>query len=149
MNDSILKKSFNQFNKIVTVSLIVGILIISCFIVSLIFYPEPGYLSSGILNEDQKLGDYKPNATIGEPINFYVGVDNYLGENLTFNVRILKGDRAITIMNETGSYNAVLNHPAMVYCNKASLRVTHLPLPWQLPLQELLHKLCRYCRHHR
>ncbi|MBY8981905.1 MAG: DUF1616 domain-containing protein, partial [Candidatus Lokiarchaeota archaeon] len=96
-------------NKIVRISLIAGILVISGFLIFLITNPEPGYYTFSILNEDQKMENYPTEASTGEPINFYVAIDNKLGKDFTFNVKILKGEYGITILNETGSYNAVLN----------------------------------------
>ncbi|MBY9008112.1 MAG: DUF1616 domain-containing protein [Candidatus Lokiarchaeota archaeon] len=107
--DQKFRKSYRQFNKIVTISLLAGILVVSSFLIFLVFNPEPGFVTFSILNEDQEMQDYPTNATIGDNISFYVGVDNNLGRNLTFNIKILKGDN-ITVMNETGTYNAVLNN---------------------------------------
>ena len=103
-----LKKSYKQFNKIVTISLLAGILVISSFLIFLIINPEPGFITFSVLNEEQKMQSYPTNATIGENISFYAAVDNHLGKDLTFNVKILKGDNN-TIINETGCYDALLN----------------------------------------
>ena len=107
-SDPKLKKSFAQFNKIVRISLIAGILVISGFLIFLITNPEPGYYTFSILNEDQKIENYPTNATTGENIPFYIGVENNLKRDLLFELKILKGDNQ-TVLNETGSYNAVLN----------------------------------------
>ncbi len=100
-----IKKSYAYFNKLVTFCLITGILIVSGFIIYLVIQPEPPYQTFTILNEDQKMENYPTNATRGEPIYFYVGVGNYLERDLSFRVKILKGNSS-TILNETGSYNA-------------------------------------------
>ena len=104
-----IKKSYAYFSKIVTFSLILGILVVSGFIIYLIIQPEPPYQTFSILNEEQRMEDYPTNATRGESIYFYVGVGNYLGKDLSFRVKILKGNSS-TILNETGSYYAKLNY---------------------------------------
>jgi uncharacterized membrane protein len=100
-----LKKSKKQFSKIVTISLILGIIIISGFIIFYILSPEPGYYTLVVLNEEKKMEDYPTNASVGEPIYFYVGVENQLDRPLTFQVEILKGNNQSKLTPE-GSINA-------------------------------------------
>ncbi|KKK92065.1 hypothetical protein LCGC14_2706660 [marine sediment metagenome] len=52
-----LRKSYMQFEVLLKISLIIGILIVSGFIIYYILTPEPGYVTLGILNED-KLSNY-------------------------------------------------------------------------------------------
>jgi len=103
-----LKESFEHFDKIITICLIAGILIISGFIIYYLVNPEPPFTTFLILNEDKKMENYPTNATIGENISFYVGIGNYLEREVTFNVNISKGDNN-TILGPNGAVNAELN----------------------------------------
>ncbi|MFO7794904.1 MAG: DUF1616 domain-containing protein [Promethearchaeati archaeon] len=107
-NSRKLKESFEHFDKIITICLIAGILIISGFIIYYVVNPEPPFTTVFILNEDKKMEDYPTNATIGENISFYVGIGNYLEREVTFNVNISKGDNN-TILGLNGAVNAELN----------------------------------------
>jgi len=95
----------NQFDKLVKISLIIGIIVISGFIIYYLLTPEPGYVTFGILNSDKKAEDYPTNATVGENISFYISVGNYLKRDFKFQVEILKGDNN-TLLTSTGSVNA-------------------------------------------
>ena len=50
-----LKKSYKQFNKIVTISLLAGIIVISSFLIFLIINPEPGFITFSVLNVTQQM----------------------------------------------------------------------------------------------
>ncbi|MFX0059184.1 MAG: DUF1616 domain-containing protein [Candidatus Hodarchaeota archaeon] len=95
----------NQFDKLVQISLIIGIIVISGFIIYYLLTPEPGYVTFGILNSDKKAENYPTNATEGENISFYISVGNYLKRDFKFKVEILKGDN-YTLLASTGSVNA-------------------------------------------
>lgn len=100
-----IKKSYQEFNKILTILLIIGIIIISGFIIYAILTPEPGYITYGLLNSDKKAENYPTNATVGENVTFYVSVGNYLNRDFSFRIEILKGDNE-TVLKPTGSVNA-------------------------------------------
>lgn len=104
-----LKKSFQHFDKLLTVCLLIGILIISGFIIYYLLTPEPPFTTFTILNEDKKMENYPTNATVGESIYFYVEIGNYLEREATFGVNISKGD-GDTILGSDGAKNAELNY---------------------------------------
>jgi len=97
-----LKISNKQFEIILKICLIIGIIIISGFIFYYIFTPEPGYVTFGILNENQKAEDYPTEAIVNESVFFYVTVDNYLNKEFTFRIKIKKGD-SNTVLSSIGS----------------------------------------------
>jgi uncharacterized membrane protein len=103
------KKGFKHFGKILTVCLIVGILIITGFIIYYAANPESPYHTYLILNEDKKMEAYPINGSVGEDISFYVALGNYLEEDLIFTIRISKGDNT-TILSPYGSLNAEYNY---------------------------------------
>ncbi len=105
------KKGFKHFGKILTVCLIVGILIITGFIIFYAINPENPYHVYTILNEDKRMEAYPINASVGEDIYFYVGLGNYLEENLIFTIRISKGDNT-TILTPFGTLNGIYNYTA-------------------------------------
>jgi uncharacterized membrane protein len=87
-----LKKSYKQFEILLKISLIIGIIIVSGFIIYYLVTPEPGYVTLGILNEDKKAEDYPTNATANETISFYVTIGNYLNRDFSFQVQVKKGN---------------------------------------------------------
>ncbi|MFX1406404.1 MAG: DUF1616 domain-containing protein [Promethearchaeota archaeon] len=95
----------NQFDKIVKISLIIGVIVISGFIIYYLLTPEPGYVTFGVLNSDKKAENYPTNATVGENISFYISVGNYLRRDFNFRIEILKGDNN-TLLTSSGSINA-------------------------------------------
>lgn len=102
-NEKINQKISNkQFEIILKICLIIGIIIISGFIFYYIFTPEPGYVTFGILNENQKAEDYPTEAAVNENVSFYVTVDNYLNKEFTFRIKIKKGD-SNTVLSSIGS----------------------------------------------
>jgi uncharacterized membrane protein len=113
-----IKKNYQEFNKILTALLIIGIIIISGFIVYAILTPEPGYITFGVLNSDKKAENYPTNATIGENVTFYVSVGNYLNRDFSFRIEILKGDNE-TVLKSTGSVNATS------YLNTSTILLPH------------------------
>ncbi|NVM35371.1 MAG: DUF1616 domain-containing protein [Candidatus Lokiarchaeota archaeon] len=84
--------SNKHFEKLLKISLIIGIVIVSGFIIYYILTPEPGYVTFGILNEDQKAEGFTTEASINENITFYLSVGNYLDREFAFRFKILKGN---------------------------------------------------------
>ena len=89
-----------QFEKIVITSLIIGIIIVTGFIIYYLLTPEPGFVVFGLLNNQKKAENYPTEAKVGDNISFYVSVENYLNKDFTFRVEILKGDNN-TILSST------------------------------------------------
>ncbi|MFX1409333.1 MAG: DUF1616 domain-containing protein [Promethearchaeota archaeon] len=104
-NDEIKKLivSNKQFGVILTICLIIGIIVISGFIVYYIFKPEPGYITFGILNEEQKAEKYPTEASINESVSFYLTVGNYLDRDFRFLFMIKKGNSSTILTSTTGS----------------------------------------------
>lgn len=102
------EKSKKQFEKIVRVCLLAGIIITTGFIIYYILLPQQGYITFGILNENKEAENYPTNASMGEDIDFYTTVANYLGSDFTFCLKIYKGDNN-TKLSSSGSRDAVLN----------------------------------------
>jgi len=100
-----LKISNKHFEILLKICLIIGIIVVSGFIIYYVLTPEPGSVNFGILNEDQEAGPYPTEASVNETIFFYVTVENYLNRDFTFRVEILKGDNN-TIVTSSGSFNA-------------------------------------------
>lgn len=101
----IIEASNRQFQKIVKFSLILGILVVSGYIVYYVLTPEEGYVGFGILNHDEKAEDYPTTAKVNQSIYFYATVDNYLDHDFTFKLIILKGDNE-TKLSSKGSKHA-------------------------------------------
>ncbi|TKJ21156.1 MAG: hypothetical protein CEE43_10785 [Promethearchaeota archaeon Loki_b32] len=74
MNEKSNKKDSNISNKhfeiLLKVCLVIGIIIISGFIIYYIFTPEPGYVTLGILNEDRRAENYPTEASVNESVFF-------------------------------------------------------------------------------
>lgn len=102
------KTNNKQFRVLVRISLIIGIVIISGFIIYYALTPEPGYVTFGILNENQEAENYPTNASVNESISFFVTVYNYLGRDFSFNIQIKKGDDT-TMMNPSSGSNGILD----------------------------------------
>ena len=114
-----LKKSYKQFGILLKISLIIGIIIVSGFIIYYILTPEPGYVTLGILNEYKKAENYPTEASVNETIFFYVTVGNYLNRDYSFRVEILKGDDNKTVVLPSGSINATS------YFNTSKITLLH------------------------
>ena len=100
-----LKKKYKEFDKILKILLIIGIIIISGFIIYAVLTPKPGYCYLGILNFEKKAENYPTNATVDDDITFYVSVGNYLNRDFSFHIEILKGNND-TILGSSPSLNA-------------------------------------------
>ncbi len=118
METSNLKKNYKEFEKILKILLIIGIIIISGFIIYAVFTPKPGYITFGVLNSDKKAENYPTNATVGENITFYVSIGNFLNRDSSFRIEILKGNNE-TIIRPTGSLNATS------YINSSTIDLSH------------------------
>ncbi|MHA1293845.1 MAG: DUF1616 domain-containing protein [Promethearchaeota archaeon] len=103
-----IEENKKEFDKLVRISLIIGILVVSGIIVIYLFNQEPGFVDFGLLNEDKKAENYPTEASVNEEINFYVYVGNFLGREFTFYLKILKGDND-TELSDKGSKHADLN----------------------------------------
>ena len=103
-----LERSKAQFERILKISLIMGIVIISGFIVYFLFLPKQGYISFGLLNENKKAEDYPTEALVKDDIYFYVTVENHFGRDFAFYLKISKGDND-TKLSPSGSDKADLN----------------------------------------
>ena len=79
-----LKMNNKYFEKLLKICLIFGILVISGFIIYVILTPEPGYVTFGILNENQEAGEYPTEASVNETISFYLTVENNLDRKFSF-----------------------------------------------------------------
>ena len=97
-----LEKSKKEFEKIVTISFIIGIIVISGFIIYYILNQEQGFITFGILNSEGKGEDYPINVNINEDVEFYITVDNYLTDDFEFFLKVLRGDNS-TILSPSGS----------------------------------------------
>ena len=100
-----LKKNYKEFNKILKILLIIGIIVLSGFIIYAVLTPEPGYTTFGLLNSDKKAENYPTNAARDENITFYVSVGNYLNRDFSFHIEILKGNND-TVLGPFPSLNA-------------------------------------------
>jgi len=105
MEISNLKKNYKEFENILKILLIIGIIIISGFIIYALLTPKPGYWYIGILNSDKKAENYPTNAAANDSITFYISVGNYLNRDFSFNIEILKGNND-TVLGPSPSLNA-------------------------------------------
>ncbi|MFX1395262.1 MAG: hypothetical protein ACFFAH_17085 [Promethearchaeota archaeon] len=101
-----------QFQKLLKVSLLMGIIIVSGFIVYYIWYfnfsQEEDYVGFGILNHRKEAEDYPTVAYVNQPVVFYVTVEwkaNAFSGDFTFKVRIYRGNNE-TELSSDGSQNA-------------------------------------------
>ena len=97
--------SYKEFDKILKILLIIGIVVVSGFIIYAILTPKPGYCYLGILNSDKKAENYRTDAEVDENITFYISVGNYLNRDFSFHIEILKGNND-TVLGPSPSLNA-------------------------------------------
>ena len=100
-----LDRNYKEFDKILKLLLIIGIIVISGFIAYAIFTPKPGYITCGLLNSEKKAENYPTITTKGENVTFYVSVANYLNRDFSFRLEILIGDNN-TIIGSSPSLNS-------------------------------------------
>ena len=112
--------SYKEFDKILKILLIIGIIIVSGFIIYAVLTPEPGYWYLGILNSDKKAENYPTEAAVDENITFYISVGNYLNRDFSFRIEILKGDND-TILGSSHSLGATsfLNSSTITLLHRA------------------------------
>ena len=101
-----------QFQKLLKVSLLMGIVIVSGFIIYYIWYfnfsQEEDYVGFGILNHRKEAEDYPTVAYVNQEIQFYITVEweaSALSDDFTFKVRVYRGDNE-TELSSDGSQNA-------------------------------------------
>jgi uncharacterized membrane protein len=100
-----LDRNYKEFDKLLKLLLIIGIIVISGFIAYAIFTPRLGYITTGLLNSEKKAENYPTTTTMGENVTFYVSVANYLNRDFSFRLEILRGDNN-TIFGPAPSVNA-------------------------------------------
>ena len=93
----------NHFEKLLKICLILGIIVVSGFIIYFILTPEPGFVAYSILNDNQEAGDYPTEATANETISFYLYVNNHLDREFRFGFKIKKGNKDTLLSSNTPS----------------------------------------------
>jgi uncharacterized membrane protein len=126
------RQSRKQFDSLLKICLIIGVIVVSGFIIYSVFSPEPGYITFGILNENQEAENYQTEASINESISFYLTVENNLAKEFSFSVKIKKGN-SNTILSSMGSngtleymINDTLNYSNTWVSNKLNVSFTQL-----------------------
>ncbi|MHA1985911.1 MAG: DUF1616 domain-containing protein [Promethearchaeota archaeon] len=124
--------SKKQFDFLLKICLIIGIIVVSGFIIYYIFTPEPGYVTFGILNENQEAENYPTEATINESVSFYLTVENKLVTEFSFSIKIKKGNNN-TVLSSIGSngtleyeVNDSLNYSNIWISNKLNVSFSQL-----------------------
>ena len=127
-----IKSNLKELDTILKICLIIGIVIISGFIIYFVLKPEPGFVTFGILNENQEAENYPTEASVNETISFYIIVENYLDKAFDFNIKIKKGDNN-TILSSTGSngtldymINSSLNNKEKWISNKLNISFSQI-----------------------
>ena len=126
------RQSKKQFDFLLKICLIIGIIVVSGFIIYYVFTPEPGYVTFGILNENQEAENYPTQASINESISFYLTVENNLATKFSFSIKIKKGNNN-TILSSMGSngtleyvVNNTLNFSNLWISNKLNVSFSQL-----------------------
>jgi len=126
------RQSKKQFDFLLKICLIIGIIVVSGFIIYYIFIPEPGYVTFGILNENQEAENYPTEASINESVSFYLTVENKLATKFSFSIKIKKGNNN-TILSSMGSngtleyeVNNTLNYSSIWISNKLNVSFSQL-----------------------
>ena len=104
--ESNLKKKYLYFDKLLRIFLIIGIIVISGFIIFNLSNPEPGYTTFGILNSEEEAGNYPTSVRVNENISFYLTVGNYLKRDFSFRIEILKGNNDTLLSSIIPSINS-------------------------------------------
>ena len=108
-----IKQSNKQFEILLKICLIIGIIVVSGFILFYALTPEPGYITFGILNENQEAENYPTEATINESISFYLTVGNYMNRNSSLQIQVKKGDKYTLMLPDVptnGSLNFIIGN---------------------------------------
>lgn len=126
------RQSRKQFDSLLKICLIIGVIVVSGFIIYAVFSPEPGYITFGILNENQEAENYPTEASRNESISFYLTVENNLAKEFSFSVKIKKGN-SNTILSSMGSngtleymINDTLNYSNIWVSNKLNVSFSQL-----------------------
>ncbi len=126
------RQNKKQFDFLLKICLIIGILVVTGFIIYYIFTPEPGYVTFGILNENQEAENYQTEASINESISFYLTVENKMAAEFSFSIKIKKGNNN-TILSSIGSngtleyvVNDTLNYSNIWISNKLNVSFSQL-----------------------
>lgn len=109
-----LNTSNKQFEKLLTVCLLIGIIVVGAFVIYYLLTPEEGFVMFGYLHQDPSTGEweaenYEVNTTVGQEINFTIDVHNYLKRDFTFRVKVLKGDNDTNNEKHSPYSGAILN----------------------------------------
>jgi len=97
-----LKVNNQHFEKLLKICLILGIIVVSGFIIYVILTPEQGYVTFGILNENKEVGNYPTERAVNETVSFYLTVENNLYREFNFRFKIKKGNNE-TFLSSYGS----------------------------------------------
>lgn len=104
-----LELQFKEFQKILKVLLLFGIIIVSGFIIYYVWYfnfsQEEDYVGFGVLNHRKEAENYPTIAYKNQLVEFYVTVENQLSRDFTFKIRVYRGDNQ-TKLSSDGSENA-------------------------------------------
>jgi uncharacterized membrane protein len=126
------RQSKKQFDFLLKICLIIGIIVVSGFVIFYIFTPEPGYVTFGILNENQEAENYPIEASINDSVSFYLTVENKLATKFSFSIKIKKGNNN-TILSSMGSngtleyeVNNTLNYSNIWISNKLNVSFSQL-----------------------
>ncbi len=111
-------RNYKEFDKILKVILIIGIIVISGFIIYAFLTPKPGYFYYGILNSDKKAENYQTISAVDDNITFYISVGNFLNRDFSFQIEILKGNND-TVLGPYPSLNATS------YVNSSTINLPH------------------------
>ncbi|MFW9821499.1 MAG: hypothetical protein ACFFE4_01100 [Candidatus Thorarchaeota archaeon] len=96
------RESNRQFDILLKVCIIIGIIVVSGFIIFFLLTPEEGYITYGILNGNQEAENYPTEAVVNESFSFYLTVENFLRDEFKFSIKIKKGNNE-TLLSSTGS----------------------------------------------
>jgi len=100
-----INRNYKEFDKYLKLLLIIGIIVVSGFMIYAFLAPKPGDWYLGILNSDKKAENYPSEIAVGENITFYISVGNYLNRDFSFHIEILKGDND-TVLGSSPSIDA-------------------------------------------
>jgi len=99
-----------EFEKLLKLLLIFGIILIAGFILYNFLKPKSGYITFGILNSEMSADDYPSNVSVGDNISFYIFIGNRLNRDLNFRLEILKGDNNTYLaLNQPTNGSSYLN----------------------------------------
>jgi uncharacterized membrane protein len=85
--------------------LLIGIIIVSSFIIYDLTRPKEKFVLFSVLNQDKQLGNYTSELKVNESIAFFFYVENHLQQGTDFSVRIYLGNEYSKIIPKTGVYN--------------------------------------------